>query len=162
MSFFSCVCIVVFYVFRHSHAAILSPRNYRNGHHFSTTTPGISYFGGQCQCLHIFIFFEEFCYHASIKYVLMCGFEWLHDVWGCNKNICWITYLPRTMYYDYNKHWMIISFCFRSKKFFSAWDVSLSCQQRHLFWSIAAATAAAASIEDSKEVNGCGKKQKLN
>lgn len=33
-------------------------------------------------------------------------------VWrmGSNKNICRITHLPRTMYYDYDKHWTIIFF----------------------------------------------------
>lgn len=44
-------------------------------------------------------------------YVCACVRLWV-TAWrmGSNKNICRITHLPRTMYYDYDKHWMIIFF----------------------------------------------------
>lgn len=145
--FFSCVCIVVFYMFRHSHIAVLffSSRIFNERHcdgekdgvafvreqtTFSTTLSVASFqvyhFESRGYCLRLNILWG-LCVYASMKYVCMCIWVWV-TAWrmGSNNNICRITHLPRKMYYDYDKRWMIIFFffCFHSKKkkYLSAWD----------------------------------------
>lgn len=82
----------------------------------------------------ISILFMELCSYASMKYVeLLCACMRL-TAWrmGSNKNICRITHLPRTMYYDYDKHWMIIFFLPRSCSLSHSLVVFILCASVYL------------------------------